>query len=489
MMTAMYPSSQGIGGSTGGYTIDNGAAIRLRTPANDGYVYYPHLDCGNKVMKVTFAAKTLTLSGRIANNGRTTYEVSFWLEAKNVATGQITKIGQTPANLKPGYGWNSWDYPLSKLGAGTYECRIKYKSTNEPADREFRFSGLQQNFARVVIGTDGNITSAVIPLRDNISVTGVDFNTPLYAGKMFRSTIHVHSDARQVMMGYIAPCFYSATTNAPVYMGQPLPADEVLADAGTPPAGRVGETGQLLCDVYPGDNDYDYTATVPDAITAGNYYLQLEEVIGQSRNGDTIHVPISSRLPVTVNPAPADPDLCCLADGDYQQNSFTVVNSQNVDWNGITINYSVKNKSGVYLDQLKFNFSEYTTTAAGTSSYVHKGSYFTEMISIGPGETIHGTFTFKYPEGQPNTKYRIFPYGNEINPSTGKTSWKQLAYNTDFKSGTVTGVEDVINDSPVVDSEWYDLQGRRLRTQPEHGVSIRRDHHLDGTVTTTRVAR
>lgn len=483
LFSALDPTTQGIGGSAAGYTIGTEAIINTTAPTADeaDYTYYPYICCGGTYYTAEVTSSNyLRLNGRFTNAGRTDFTGKILFDAENIADGSVTALNYSSiSELPPLYAYTSRSTSISQLPAGRYKIKLYYQAQGQPQRQPLRFSGLQENYVLLVKNTDGT-AAATIPLRNNISVTDVDFNTGFYASSKFNCTLKLHSDGRQVSYGYIAPCFYSAATNAPVMQGEPIPM-EVMPTA--TPSDRVAEAASILCDIYPGDNEIDYTGTLPSSLAAGSYYLQFEEVLGQSINGDTTHIPISARLPITVQAKPATPKLCCTTNRDQANNSVTVNNPNNVDWYGITINYAIKNTQGTFVDNLEFGLYK-VTRSSGSTSFSHLVSFYSPIVTINAGQTKSGTLHVEYPEGQPNTEYAIVPYGKSENTS------RQLTYPVYITTNGTTGVEDVSTESPVTDSELYDLQGRRLSSAPSAGLYLRRDRHADGTVTTHRqVAR
>lgn len=406
----------------------------------------------------------------IGNGGRAPFRGTITFEAESQTSNDVYTIYtyNRTTDLKPGYlpGFSAMSF--ASVPAGHYHVKAYYKNTGQAQRQPVRFAHTQEQYIDVTVDADHKITSAVVPLRYNIGVTGAEMPSTFYCGHATPMKFYVHSDSRRVEYGYIAPVVYSVTSSAPAVATD---ADQPVVPTATTAYTRVAELPSVICDVYPGDNELSLAPKVPSSLGAGTYKLRFEQVLGQSVNGDTIHVPMSDYYDMTVS---ADPGIYGTLTG-----SFSILNSNNVDWYGIQVQYSITNPSGYFDKGLKF----WIFPSGGGSSL---GGVSTDPVYIGPGETKTGTFKLKWPDAKGNTSYRgRLDY---LNPAG--TSWVSLASSQPFTTKGTTGIEDIEEDAgDIVATEYYDLQGRRVASEPQPGIYLRRDRRADGTVTTIRVAR
>lgn len=111
---------------------------------------------------------------------------------------------------------------------------------------------------------------------------------------------------------------------------------------------------------------------------------------------------------------------------------------------------------------------------------------------IKAGDEISHTYTFHLDEIKTEFGNTLPIINERLRVVTvlidGKTNKPINAAKSLYADGTGHDSVDEINESVIVDTKWYDLEGRPL-TEPQQGISIRIDRLSDGSVKCSKAAR
>lgn len=162
-----------------------------------------------------------------------------------------------------------------------------------------------------------------------------------------------------------------------------------------------------------------------------------------------------------------------------------------------------EDRNVTYMSPAKaYNLVEPLNCAAGVNDGF-SGRYEGYVISatagqswLGVGDKDYG-LNFKFSSTLTNGYYFMGSYKGDIIyhgtpgqwlsnmtylPAVGTGEYNALDQNSD-------AVKTVVSDSPVVSSTYYNFQGQRLASEPQHGLYIVRSVKADGTVVSKKVAK
>lgn len=169
-ISALDPSVQGIGGSSGGYNSDQEILIGVQKPATTTAFYVVHT--GDTI---GYSAKTISRNGTFTisavntyNRGINAFSGSFGIALYN-QSGFVSLIKSNNVNLNPGYGYPTLSFSNSTINTGVtpgvYKIYMVYKGSNES----------NWQIIRAPIGTPNYVNT-------EITASEIKFSTPTNAG-------------------------------------------------------------------------------------------------------------------------------------------------------------------------------------------------------------------------------------------------------------------------------------------------------------------
>ncbi|MDE7406815.1 MAG: C10 family peptidase, partial [Muribaculaceae bacterium] len=425
-LTALDPPSQGIGGSNKGYNYVQYVVTNVQKPA-DAKPYYLMRSPDFNVETSSVSLNSLaTFTGGFYNIGDTIQNAIVGVKATPVAaTGQEYFMEGASHKLEPNVGYSKINVTIpSSLPEGTYRVSpaFTYDGYNNVTDM-VTGSGAEYVTMTIANGTATFTSpSAASPEATSFAVT----SPMVFTGVSF--------DIDMTLTNTGETEFYDSVI---CYLGK-LDGSSFNVTA---------ETGSWLLDI-PSGVSINKTATcvIPSTVAAGEYYLIL------AYNGKSI----SEAIPVTVNPAPTS--LRLIATGTKFTNGVDAVDPSDIEATTTLIC-----TAGVYYNTLRMFFfapGESTSSTSITSEPVYV--------------TTKGQATVKFKGAIagviPQVTYRAIIYYTDL---TGKLA--QLS-TTNIKFIETSGIETIHADDSqsTVPAEYFDLTGRRLNSEPEHGLYIKR---------------
>ncbi|MCM1110491.1 MAG: thiol protease/hemagglutinin PrtT [Clostridium sp.] len=214
-ITTLEPGSQGIGGSTAGYSNSQIAVFSLRKPV-EGSEPTPYLVLNNDLTTnepVYTRDRSVTLLGGETNTGIYSYSVEslkyeFGLELTD-ATGNISYVWSVyaPLGLEAYYGYTGLDFNASSFPAeGTYRATMVIRCNGRivPVPAPLGCAS-----AMTVECTPERLTFTPVTNRSEIAATDPEFITPLYVGKSAIATATVSNAGAEyygeIKLGFVAP--------------------------------------------------------------------------------------------------------------------------------------------------------------------------------------------------------------------------------------------------------------------------------------------
>ncbi|MDE6378168.1 MAG: C10 family peptidase, partial [Duncaniella sp.] len=189
LLTALNPSSQGIGGSEGGYNFNQDVITGIR-PAKDGDQPNCQLVAVDFNPTSSAAARQITLSDMTVYTYSTVNltNVTFGLEiGGNFYYSNSKFSGQFGA---PGTGYKfSYSVPLTGLPAGSYQARPAFKCDQVPDGSVILTDVTELPFFNLTVASDGTITTEVP--SPEITIDNFTFSTSFLQGQQFSFSAEV----------------------------------------------------------------------------------------------------------------------------------------------------------------------------------------------------------------------------------------------------------------------------------------------------------
>ncbi len=473
-VTALNPSSLGIGGGTGGYNYRQTAIFNIK-PAGENDIFSPMM-FNRDGATMTYSSGSFNFSGGFYNGSSKEISIYMGVELEDQNGAKTYLQRSTSSTFQPNYGYNSYSVSVdpSKYN-GTYKVRpaFLYKPDNSSEQNIWYPISLpysQQQYW-VVTFSDGNATVAAHPTKTNLQADNLALQTDLYPGLNFKLTADITNPNTTEIVQEVSVGIYKD--------------------------GSLNETCETNpIDIIAGSKEnFTFQGQFPSAIAAGNYSLALVVESGSS------FVKISDPIDVTVNAKPTSNAISCP--------SFVIANSANVDCKNVQITMTLKCTEGTFANPIYVFLMD---------SEGNQIVYFTTppvFLRNGESKVVEYSFPFDY--GELGKEYRIL-----LNYPNISGSLRYLAQ-ARFTVGTteVTAINadntaaPVINPNPANDNtvitasapieniEVYNMQGAHcgiasvidgntahldVSTLPS-GIYLARVQTTDGTVSTIRLIK
>lgn len=457
LLTALDPDSQGIGGSTSGYNL-NQAILTNLTYGGKTTSYWEMLTWDSDLeftqTEVDLGTR-ITIYGKVANGCITTLpalKVGVQLIPANGGD-PIFIVGRTTGELEPGYYYKDLDLYLTlpdSLAEGTY--------TVVPAFED----------------SEGNVTRMLVPVTNAGSATmRVEDGKAIFANA---------EPASLTVSGFTLDSYL--TTSNPFQISATLKnrseTQEYLGEltVGIVKDGTLSAWGnRSMVDIPAGESlNWEYISALTTklnsfTIAAGDYQMGIYAYDSSART----YTLISNLIDVTMKNA-STPTL--------EVTDFKIEDGQNP--------YSIKGTATLKCTSGYFagSLTCYIFPASGGNSLASFSSNFVTVAASNYGAaakapasgSVPVEFNMCFSNASENASYMAgVYYGNTLLT----TNPRYVTFTTgDF----TTGVEDIGNNSSeVVSREYITLTGAVLKTDtPAAGVYIVRERHTDGSVTTRR---
>ena len=448
LLTALNPTSQGIGGSTSGYNFDQDIIGNVK-PENGS----------NSSIVPNFAAQAFEANATNVNLGNSVTfsgpmysfslaSISGTLGIKLVdQSGTTSYLSGTPfSNMSPEYGVNSFSVTLpSDLSEGTYTISPAVKSTEGTwYDMPVAVGATTTKTMSVSNGTASFTTTSAA----NITVSDIDLKTDFYVGSQFEITLTVTNNSDQEYLGGLGLVLVNSE-------------DE-----------EVGEGSEYPLDLQPGETvDISYLSgftaisssegnyAETSGITAGTYYIAFVDESGNQ---------LSQLQSITIN-AEATPTL--------RLSDFTIEGGTEVqDMSNIVFTGNLSVSEGYFGNTLTLVIFPYSTTGGSIESVA---TYSTNPIFLSAGQSTDLNVTADFSNGTPGKTYFAMLY----NGSSAAVD-NQLVFTLSDTSGTIDQVGDI---TTVVSTEIYNINGVRVNSEnPAPGLYIVKKIMSDGSIQTSK---
>lgn len=441
LLTALNPTSQGIGGSTSGYNFDQDIIGNVKPSDGTTTAIVPNFAAQQFVP----SSNSVSLGDRVSFEGPV-YSFSlanvsgqFGLKLTD-ANGKVTYVeGSTFSSMQPEYGAESYYVTMpANLAQGTYEVCPAVQSSNGNWYDIPVLVGSEQT--KSVTVSDGIATFSV-DAASTLSVSDVNVNTEFYIGAQYEMTATITNSGNQEYLGGIRLMLINSENQA-VAEGDEYPVDL-----------NAGESQDIT---YLSS----WTVASGTTLSAGSYYICFVDA-----NGDQL----SDMQTITLN-AQSTPQLSL--------SNFTITGgTSEVNKNEIEFTGTIESTSGYFGNTLTLVIFPYTS---GSVSSV--ATYTTEPIFISSGQSKEFKLTVNFQNGTEGSTYFAMLY-NGSQPEFDN----QLEFT--LSKNTTDGVDNISgNDKTPVKTEYFTTSGVAVNsgTTVAPGLYIVRQTMNDGTIITTK---
>lgn len=429
MLSALDPSTQGIGGSTGGYHFYQEAIVGIeKDKGTTDIIPIVYSEGFNTSTTTTTRSASVTFGRGFYFEGLTNRKLTFGL--KVVSSGGATTYLEGPSNtFEESSGYSNYSVRMTNFPSanGTYSVYPAFldnvtgiwydtkvaKTTGEPTYLTATVSGNNITFAQPTVA------------QPTLQVSNIEATTKAYTATSFKGVASVSATEGDYYgtfhFGFIA----NGETEVKEYDTTPYLID--LAE---------GESQQI-----------DFSTTAPTE--AGEYTIVMLD-----NEGNTI----SGGFHITVNEAPTTDLSLTFTRGLYMPSTTDV-------WpDKVEITAFIRCTGGLYSDNLYLYFFKDDDTESGT--------YYTAPLTIAEGETAVVTFTGAQLE--PSSTYLAgVTYVNE-NGNLQYITSTRYANSITFTTAAETGIENAQADNAPHDIWIYNATGTLADKQhaPKANLSL-----------------
>lgn len=424
LITALDPSSQGIGGSTSGFNLEQDAVIGLQAPVAGSKQKIQLLCTGN--FNMTYPQNnTLILFGPIINYSTTELTGNFGL--RFVKDGQIVKetfAAGNPLSIPVASGYNYLSVNCI-VPEGTFDVYPVFKTTAGEIV-VIACNADQLGYARLTkVGKEVTIN---MPEKGQYSITDMKFETPMYEGLPFMVSGNASWTGNVSVSTPVKGIF---TKEKPT--SKTISENDILA-FGAPMAIEFQPDGESLTFNYMNQELYDNAYPQNKVnLPLGKYYFSIvidgPLTISENSASETFQI-ISESIEITHEVSPGNPESTLV--------SWNVENHDNVDPKDITINMELSCTEGyffnsviiVVLGPLKDGQDRYTAQ-----------SFYTQLLSLHAGEKQSVSTKIQLSNATPGEVYQL----QFLNPYTG-TIYNNAAWQN-ITIGDYTAIGDISADA------------------------------------------
>lgn len=434
LLMGLDPRSQGIGGSTAGYNL-NQACILNAVPARDGDLAMVVMASINVTYTVNTTDSVIEVGGTFSNFGSARRSIQMGVAAVS-AKGDTTVFEAKKRTLSGGGSIRSFtaDFPAQTLGDGTYTI---FPVVNVTAEKEtplweaVNYDCDDPNVAYMTV-ENGNY-SITVPELDLVYATQVTENTPFYKGKPFLVTFDLTNP--------------NATESYDlIYVG--LINGNSLYDYSSPLA---------VC-LQPGETKtVSYQGTFSNA-SLGSYQLAVMTVKGSNGN---LYLINENTPTVTLKSAPATTR--------FNVTDFSIENPDEVNCSDMNFNVGVKCTEGY----MYWPLSVYVFNSTGSQNY---GYQATDYFMLEANESSRQVVNLSIPTIPVDSECIALLYnsngGNNLsqfnfNVKTNSVSVIEAPEGMTLTPQLVETTTTLTSENPIKGIEVYSLDGRRQAVTAE----------------------
>ena len=419
LLSALDPTSQGIGGSTAGYNSGQDIIANVAT-SGEGKMYEQMLIDGDfKIDTPQVQKGGYVVIVANAYNYSIAPISGFYGLKFTASDGSVTyaEAPQGYSNVAVLSGYGGWYVRMPSLAAGTYTVTPAWKSTTgEWFDIRAKVSAVKSYTATV----SGNTAVFTADSAPQIYVNDIDVATPLYFNTPFKINATIDNPTQDEYYGGIEAALLNSSNN-------------VVALADIYPVDVLGGESQQM-EYVAKFSRYNSQLGVP---SAGTYTL-----VFLTESNQVVSAPVTVQL------------LETPASTSVSVSSFSVEGDANaVAADNLQFNLTVNCSAGYFANTL----SVYIFPISGGSAIAY---FDTPTLFIEEGKSATTMASGNFSQGVVGSKYMAAVF-------SGQQQLSEIVY---FTVGSYSGIADVDADdnAPV---EYYTVDGIRV-DRPEKGLYI-----------------
>ncbi len=419
LLTALDPTSQGIGGSTAGYNSGQDIIANV-AKSGEGKMYEQMLIDGDFKIDTPQVQKGgyVVIVANVYNYSIAPISGFYGLKF-TASDGSVTyaEAPQGYSNVAVLSGYGGWYVRMPSLAAGTYTVTPAWKSTTgEWFDIRAKVSAVKSYTATV----SGNTAVFTADSAPQIYVNDIDVATPLYFNTPFKINATIENPTQDEYYGGIEAVLLNSGNN-------------VVALADIYPVDVLGGESQQM-EYVAKFSRYNSQLGVP---SAGTYTL-----VFLTESNQVVSAPVTVQL------------LETPASTSVSVSSFSVEGDANaVAADNLQFNLTVNCTAGYFANTL----SVYIFPISGGSAIAY---FDTPTLFIEEGKSATTMASGNFSQGVVGSKYMAAVF-------SGQQQLSEIVY---FTVGSYSGIADVDADdtAPV---EYYTVDGIRV-DRPEKGLYI-----------------
>lgn len=431
-LTALDPSSQGIGGSTSGYNFSQGIIVGLKkgatTPMSERPLIFACWDTFGVEKTTVSKGSTAKFTGGFFNMGPLTVsKVTPGVKFVNEATGEETQLRSSASfngNIATTTGFNEYTVTMqNSLPEGTYTVypTIYDRTSKQTYDMRGRIGGFNYLIATVA----GSTVTFSTPDRAAVKASNVKLTSKVYTNTPFSVSATITNSTTQPYNGYIIPAIFSPTTGSVV---------KVFESFALEAAPNSTQQISLMCglDATVGTGSYDFCLMDENGKMAGN----------------------AIRITVSKRPADGVMKIVSLTTTDTSQNNLTF-------------------EAKVTCTEGYFSAPMYVVIFPRSGQGANLDLFMTEPLLMSAGETKTVTVSSTFASGKPGTTYSaVAYYVNSENYNVPMEGAQLVQFTlTSGEYGETDSIEEVSESAEP--TQWFDIRGRRV-VAPSRGIYIGR---------------
>lgn len=393
-LSALDPSTQGIGGSASGYNAGQGAVVNIQKPkASSDYIYCVVSSAGLSAQNETVdrdASITIypntqgeKVQGTVFYNNSAVAisSIYFGVKIKNRTTGSITwHASFAYNNLDPNTGFSSISVPGSAIeSSGTYEISPAYSLDEGATWNDIMLAKSAAQYILLTV-TDSDITVATPSTEAKLRGEIKDIPGQMVQNGQYNVNVAISNSGSYF--------------NNDIYLAFLI----LSSDGSSATIAHLG--GASVAEIESGSNAETEIRVNTTDLTVGTVY-QVALLCEDSNSNYKI---ISDLYPVTIT---EQGTVTASVSIDY------LVNGR-VPMNDIRINGSARSLNGGFCNSIQLViFENFDDDGDGYVKGV--GTIQTEVLNIPSGETVNFKATGSIANGQPGRQYYVRPRINGQN--------------------------------------------------------------------------
>ena len=401
-LSALDPESQGIGGSSSGYNVNQQVILGIQKSqggtAPSGVSLYT-----DEQLSFTLSSGTLK-SIPCFNYSYYSGPASIGYKLEGTAGNvQYIKTNGYLANIPFLSGIGNYSAKLpTNLSNGNYKVYLVYSDKQNPSNSDWKLvktpvTSRQYGTLTVSNGNYSISTEAI----NQIKIEDLTLKSPLYANKACKISFKISNPNDISVAKTLAICALNSS------------------------ASIIGQTPVFYIELEPNEEkviESDYIISYSSNISTQNGYLVIGNVESNKLN-------ILDDITVTINAKPLNTSL--------RSTLWNVVDSKNVDKDNIQIEATISGTAGFYANNiyaLIFNYPNPTTNIA---------LFYSPLQYIENGKSVSFSFKGSFPQGEAGKSYLVAPF---MITDNNQLSQIQPA-NAIFTLSEQSGVENIASDS------------------------------------------